>query len=80
MVAAPLSSPILYTSRRRVAVGALAHTLAGPAAGTVTTLAVTSNNDTASHAVPPRAVPGVAAVSTNTDLSRSAGVSVAAIG
>jgi hypothetical protein len=65
VVAATASSAILYRSRRRVAVGALALTLAGAAAGTVTTLVVTSNNDTARHAVPPQAVPGVVAVSTS---------------
>src|SRR5262245_43109272 len=65
-------SAILYRSRRRVAVWALALTLGGAAAGTVTTLAVTHDDNAASKAVPAAVVPGPVVVSSPRDLPKTA--------
>jgi hypothetical protein len=72
MTAATATSgaPVLYRSRRRIAIWALALTLSGAAAGTVTTLAVT-NDDSPAKAVPAAVVPS-AVVSSPQNLPRTA--------
>jgi hypothetical protein len=69
---ATADSAILYRSRRRIAVWALALTLGGAAAGTATTLAVTHDDNTVSKAVPAAAVPGAVAVSNPQSLPQTA--------
>ena len=69
---ATAGAPILYRSRRRIAIWALALALGGAAAGTATTLAVTHDDTVASKAVPAAVVPNAVVISSARDLPKTA--------
>jgi len=69
---ATVGAPILYRSRRRIAIWALALTLGGAAAGTATTLAVTHDDTVASKAVPAAVVPNAVVITSTQNLPKSA--------